>query len=364
MADDDYDGLPLYVEEDEAEAAAAKQKRRQQSRKPPPPPPPPPTPEEKARKEQEEAMLEKLYEYDPKLGYGYNRIWFVGGTFDHDEETQFGPMRFTNSIIRDDHVLTDSLNVLSLKINSSDVGFPINVYGTVIVRDRLDLKCMHIFRRSRDNCQLVQSEVCCDGGSKHQGVSLILTGPSRRIAFHCEAYFEIDLKIKEDTGDSDIQFCKALLETDVYEFESNVKTRTVASWLSEVDLILAYVKRSLEGTIEIRMLSGPEAFYGKLTACTTDVPAPIMLYDSDIDDSITLCNERVIQLLRRVVAVSENQMLRFHVYARSGDQNAIISHRICEFTPLIKGADKTEVTCGVYKLQIKVTWSTLLDGRR
>ncbi|GJM92274.1 hypothetical protein PR202_ga08727 [Eleusine coracana subsp. coracana] len=345
------DALPMYIEEDEEEAAAAKQKRRQQSWKPPPPPP---TKEEEAKEARDLAMMNKLHEYDPKLGYGcYNRIWFVDfDIFDIDEETQFGPMRFTDSDITDSHELTNSLNVLLVKIMSSDVGFPVNVYGTVIVRDRLDLKCIYIFRRNRHNCQLVQSE----------GESLILTGPSRGLVFYFDAYFEIDLKIKKDAEISDEQFCKALIDVDVGKFKSNkVARKTVVSWLSEVDFILSYVKNAVEGTVEIRILSGPEAFSGKINACTTNDPNPILLYDSDIDDAITLGNDnRVLQLLRRVVAVSKDQMLIVHYYACSDDQNGYMSHCICEFTPRFKGADKTEITCGVYMLQVKVTWSPVL----
>ncbi|KAL6853926.1 hypothetical protein ACP4OV_019955 [Aristida adscensionis] len=192
------------------------------------------------------------------------------------------------------------------------------------------------------------------------GESLLLTGPSRGVIFRRDAYFEINLKIKEDEDSKDRQFSKTLVDVGFANTKSLVTRETVVSWLSEVDLIFAYVKKALEGTIEISVFSGPQAFNGKITVRTTDVPNHILLYDSDTDGTNRLGDNRVIQLLRRVVSVSVDQMLKFNIYARSGDQNVTVSHRSCDFTPLIKGADRKEITCGAYKLGIKVNWSTLI----
>ncbi|CAL4954850.1 unnamed protein product [Urochloa decumbens] len=349
MADDDSDGLPMYVEEDEEEAAAAKQERRQQSRKPPPPLRD--TPEELARREFNQAMGQRFFEYDPKLGQScYTRVWFLDFTkVDIDGETQYGPMRYTDSVIRECHNLTDSLNMLCVKILSSDVDYPISVYGTVIIRDCLDLKCNYIFRRDRDNCQHISSA----------GESLVLNGPSRGVVFLGNAFIEIDLKIREDRACNDKQFNKALIDVVRSRIRSVVQRETVDSWCSEVELIFAYVKNALEGTVEIKILSGPVSFHGKITACTTDVSSHMLLYDSDIHGAITVGDDKVIQLLLRVSSVSVDKMLEFNIWASSGDQNANTVHRRLEVTPFMKGAERDEITCGLYNLQIKIVWSTM-----
>lgn len=150
---------------------------------------------------------------------------------------------------------------------------------------------------------------------------MILTGPTRGIVLRTDAYFEIYLKIKQDRESEDRQFSKTLIEVDSATIGYRVKTQTTVSWLSKVDLMFAYVKKALEGTIEIRILSGCSAFHGRVTVCTTDVPSHILLYDSDVHDANTMGNERVLKLLRRVVAVSVDQMLIFHIYPRCGDLN-------------------------------------------
>ena len=62
-------------------------------------------------------------------------------------------MRYTDSIYEDEFGLEDSANILSVSIVSSDVGFPVNVYGRVIARDSIDYKCIYLFHRNRDDCQ-------------------------------------------------------------------------------------------------------------------------------------------------------------------------------------------------------------------
>nr|CAB3445423.1 unnamed protein product [Digitaria exilis] len=108
---------------------------------------------------------DKIRDNDPKQGGEYfNRIdsSFIDLTrFDLDEESPLGPMRFTDTVYKskDDYELCEGINFFSVRIAVSDVGFPIHVYGTVIARDSLDPRCVYLFRRDRDHCQLINSEV-------------------------------------------------------------------------------------------------------------------------------------------------------------------------------------------------------------
>lgn len=120
------------------------------------------------RKAAHQAVINRIREYDPKTGkVCYTRFFNTDfSVFDIDEESPLAPMRYThktpskytNSLGRQVYDVSDSVNILSVKIASSDVGFPLKVYGTVIARDYLDFKCVYLFRRRREDYQLINSE--------------------------------------------------------------------------------------------------------------------------------------------------------------------------------------------------------------
>ncbi|KAM0839686.1 hypothetical protein ACQ4PT_060154 [Festuca glaucescens] len=238
-----------------------------------------------------------------------------------------------------------SANVLSVKIASSDVGFPINVYGTVIARDNLDLKCVYLFQRDRDRCQLIVSK----------DTSLILTRPKRGLALIDGIYFEVDLKIKCGRGEKDKQFSKGLITLDGRKSRSEeelvVERFSLDSRLSKVVVRYAVVKRAIEATIAIEVLQG--RFSGSITACTTSIRNSIILHDSKLVKVMSGNAKGAIQLLRRVVAVCLKEKLILTVAARNGDKTTI------KFTPRVNGADENEVTRGSIKMRVKVTWSII-----
>lgn len=56
--------------------------------------------------------------------------------------------------------MVHSMNISSIKVTESDVGYPISVFGTVLARDEYDFRCVYLFRRDRDDPQLITSPVC------------------------------------------------------------------------------------------------------------------------------------------------------------------------------------------------------------
>lgn len=280
--------------------------------------------------------------------------------FDHDKESEIKHGTPFHKIHPSRHRLLDgSVNVISIKVAKSDV--PINIYGTVLARDRNDYRCVYLFKRARDNPQLMTK----------RNRMLALTGPYRALGAAGTMYFEFNLKIKgkEETDDQD--FCKGLLERNAfrstlaqpctYSLESCLSTE---SRPSTVDMVCMPVRFALEASLEVNVLNGQSFFTGKISAWTSgndqnktilDDETEIVLYDSKVPGTeIKLESGGSISLSRRIVSVPLNGdlVLKISVW-----ENCKHKHR-----ELVLGHDVEDHTCklGPYELQVKIIWSGVI----
>ncbi|KAF7103593.1 hypothetical protein CFC21_104570 [Triticum aestivum] len=289
-------------------------------------------------------------EYDPKQReHVYTRFCF-DPRLDLNKESPYGPMRHTHKTFGEGFPLSHSANILSVKIVSSDYGYPLNVYGTVIARDDLDRKCVYLFRRDKKNRQSITSE----------DNSLILTGPKRGLALCGSLFFEINLKVKDVHGREvkDERLSKGMLQINgiirqTSNFEYGVETDMLVSMHSTLEMNFAFVRDAVEGTVGIRILEGPVDFHGKIIATTTRVLCETVLHDSRANGLLTAGNNQVMQTACRVVCVSVGEMLLVTVAPEGGDE---LSHHTVSSTCYAS----ENMVCGNYKMQLKVTWSIVM----
>ncbi|TVU18375.1 hypothetical protein EJB05_34466, partial [Eragrostis curvula] len=295
----------------------------------------------------EQERLARIMDFDPKQrGMYFNRLYFADlATFDHDEESPFGPVRFTYKTYGNETAeACEAVNVLSVEIACSDVGFPIQVYGSVIATDSIDYKCVYLFRRDRDHCQLISSK----------DEPLLLTGPKRGLALLDDNYVETDLKIKDHEG-KDRELSKGILTIRGIAGRSlkkcEVERGSIATRLSTVDVLYAVMKRAVEGTIAAKVVKGE--FYGTITAHTTSILNRIVLYDSEVAAAKTGDDHGVIQLMRSVVSVYVKDMLIIDAKTSAGESVRL------EFTPKGNSGETVPITLGATKMRVKVAWSIM-----
>ncbi|KAI4964029.1 hypothetical protein ZWY2020_008468 [Hordeum vulgare] len=264
----------------------------------------------------------------------------------------------TDSIYQDEFGLEDSANILSVSIFSSDVGFPLNVYGRVIARDSIDYKCIYLFHRSRDDCQRLNE----DG-------MLTLTGPSRGLVLVDFIYLEMDLKIREDGVFPDRAFSKGVISIDgrVLSREEDVvvTSETLESWLSTTEVRFATALNAVRCTIEIKLLEG--CFSGNIIVGISDkdrnldTEQTIVIHNSKTDGMVTSDQCGAIKLRRSVITICLERMLVFHM--NNNMAVGVCAERTFDLTPHRTGANEMEITCGAGKFGFRVVWS-LMDFRQ
>ncbi|XP_037481820.1 uncharacterized protein LOC119360163 [Triticum dicoccoides] len=290
----------------------------------------------------------RFSDYDPKEGeYVFTR--FQHSTLDLHMESPVDAMHNTNWIFREEGFLfCNSANIVSVRINSSDYGYPLNVYGTIIARDSLDHQRVYLFQRGKDDCQNISSK----------NDALVLTGPKRGLMICDSIIFEVDLKVKNVNGRkvNDERLSKGLMEINgikrlSYPPKYQVQTEELVSMHSSLDLSYTFVRNAVEGTVEARILEGPVDFHGKIVARTSSFPCDIMLHDSELAGMLTAGDGGILQTARRVVSVSIDETLLLTIAA------ATSGVRTVEFTPKRGNYDEEKITCGHYKMLVKVIWS-------
>lgn len=191
---------------------------------------------------------------------------------------------------------------------------------------------------------------------------MILTGPRRGLVLVDAIYVEIDLKIKDDCGKEDRELSKGYIMVDGIRrkpCEKMVVERdSLDSKLSTVEVMFAVVKRSTEATIAIDVVQ--VEFEGKITAHTTSIQNSVLLYDSRVASTATGDGTRSIQLLRSSVVVFVHEVLIVSIMVGTdGDET---QHTV-EFKPAMNSGEETEITCGSFKMLVKVSWSVMSSRR-
>ncbi|KAF8729180.1 hypothetical protein HU200_017764 [Digitaria exilis] len=128
----------------------------------------------------------------------------------------------------------------------------------MLIRAEYDYRCIYLFRRGRDDPQLITSK----------DNMLTLISPIRASAARDSMFFEFELKIM-GTGDVDEDFSK-----------EKPTTKSLDIFLSTMELVYTPVPFALEASIAVSVLHGPSDFTSKVTAWTTNDENKIILYDS------------------------------------------------------------------------------------
>ncbi|RLM97905.1 hypothetical protein C2845_PM06G04660 [Panicum miliaceum] len=290
--------------------------------------------------------LHQITELDPAQGcpvptrfcmYGYNLAYF-----DFDRESSAGPGPPFLELAPSKHKLLEgSVNVVSLTVHESDVGYPVRVFGTVLARDQVDYKCVYLFRRGRDDPQVITSPED----------TLALTDPSRGFAVPCSMFFEIDLRtIDAGSGEA------AVLSRGVIEHNACVVSdgKLLTSWRSTVRLAYTPVPFAVIATLTASVLHGARGFAGRVVARTSGNGNEIVLHDSGVPGTSTeLGAGGSVALSRRLVAVpvDEKLVIRVHVEDGGGREAAC-------FEGTLGHLDDWRMLCsGSHVLEVKAEWN-------
>ncbi|KAM3258239.1 hypothetical protein ACQJBY_050159 [Aegilops geniculata] len=302
------------------------------------------------------ACVKSITELDPKskLLVPTRFCSFNIAGFDLDKESKFGlgpPLDSNITPELERYMVTSAVNVISVKVIESDRGYPISVYGTVLARDRIDYRCIYLFRRGREDPQMISSK----------DDMLTLTGPRRALVPLDNIYFEFNLRVKGDAGDED--FSKGVIQLHVVPFDPEPITRVLSSWLSRVELVLVPVDGPVAASLEVKILKGAPPLIGKICAGTSENPETQMI----VYDSRDMKGGSSVVLSRNLVAVpdpdDEEDEIVVHVrFLDDGDD--VDDEDAGTVVSIAYPAEEQVCSHGAWELQVNVAWTAILCKQR
>ncbi|KAK1612973.1 hypothetical protein QYE76_036646 [Lolium multiflorum] len=288
--------------------------------------------------------------------------------FSFEDNTRIPAMCFTDNPMHDHTCTWSTLQIFTVKVAGLEgLQLPLDVFGMVAVRDKLDYNRNIIFSRTRDNCQtLTQQDPC-----------LVLTGPSRAVFYREKVYVEAVLKVKGTTESEDtdlsllldrFECCEKMnLCVDVGEcrHRSCMSSILYTSKLSTLEFTCGLVASSVEATIAMQIVEGswPEGLRCKLTACIGSLHhMDILLLDSGEEKVPVSAADGAVELSRRVVSVeSYGQLIVRGMMRRGGgDHGQILAQAKASFPPLDADRSEGSLDLGMCKLKVTVAWSRIL----
>ncbi|XP_047058977.1 uncharacterized protein LOC124665625 [Lolium rigidum] len=307
-------------------------------------PPPPPRGEEEEEEEEEDAI--------PM----YRKAWETcfGGVFgSFEDETTLAPMRYTSGPIPKNAVPGSTLQVFSVRIANLKGGlrWPLHVYGFLATRDSADHNRNFLFRRTRDNCQILTEE----------DPVLLLTGPSRAIVFVDLITFEAQLKVKGTKTESEDE----VLASKVFHFhqgsrrEDGIRT-CIPYKRCMLEFAFAPLLRSVEATISVQVVDGswPDDHQGRVFSCTAGVKNTKMMLLDCPDGNMPISSDGLFELSRRVVSVEFSTRNKLTVYVQAY-RVGFLTRAKAVFEPKKSGTSIGMCDLRFCKMQVTVAWSLL-----
>ncbi|KAL6656420.1 hypothetical protein ACP70R_007246 [Stipagrostis hirtigluma subsp. patula] len=240
------------------------------------------------------------------------------------------------------HSPTHMMQIFSIKLAKTPVDSgPVELYGYIAMRDRLDPLSNFVINLSRDDPMIIE-----------QGSLIEMTGPKRGIDFFDTILIEYDMRIKQGEQEKDdLQLIDGATAMDELTLQTrHVFTQRIHGDCGAIDISLSRLVGAVEATVEV-VISEVQCAIDLCLSC----------FASGLNEEIRLFHGAIGEpraLRRSVVAVVMDSWMHLKFKVGSVDHSGYVEP-CCSFKPTNHGCSRQEIRSKFTSMSVKVTWSTL-----